>query len=61
MHFPMILIMNVIFTDVTDKLVDVWFLQQSQLTHARECVQGFVDNKFLGVTQALLEEGLQDG
>lgn len=53
--------MNMILTDVTDKLVDVRFLQQSQLTHARERVQSFVDDKFLGVTQALLEEGLQDG
>lgn len=60
MNFLMILIMNIIVTDVADKLVDVRFLQQSQLTHACERVQSFVDDKFLRVTQALLEEGLQD-
>lgn len=48
-------------TDVADKLVDVRFLQQTQLTHAGESVQSFIDDELLGVAQTLLEEGLQDG
>lgn len=48
-------------TDVADKLVDVRFLQQTQLTHAGESIQSFIDDELLRVTQTLLEEGLQDG
>lgn len=48
-------------TDVTDKLVDVRFLQKAQLAHAREGVEGLVDDKLLGVAQALLQQRLQDG
>lgn len=48
-------------TDVTDELVDVRFLQQTQLTHAGERVESFIDDELLGVAQALLEERLQDG
>lgn len=48
-------------TDVTDKLVDMRFLQQTQLTHAGERVKSFVDDELLSVAQTLLEERLQDG
>ncbi len=48
-------------TNVTDKLIDVRFLQQTQMAHAGESVESFVDDKLLSVTQTLLEEGLQDG
>ena len=37
------------------------FLQQTQLTHAGESVESFVDDELLGVAQALLEKRLQDG
>lgn len=45
-------------TDITDKLVDVWFLQQAQLTHTGEGVEGLVDDKLLSIAQALLQQRL---
>lgn len=36
-------------------------LQQAQLAHAGEGVEGFIDDKLLSITQALLQERLQDG
>lgn len=41
-------------TDVTNKLIDVWFLQQSQLAHAGQGIESFINDKLLHITQALL-------
>lgn len=37
------------------------FLQEPQLAHPGEGVQSFHNDKLLGVTEALLQQGLQDG
>lgn len=53
--------MAVTLTNIIDKLVDMRFLQQAQLTHTGESIESFIDDKLLGVTQTLLQERLQDG
>lgn len=46
-------------TDITSKLINMGLLQQPQLAHARESIEGFINDKFFSITETLLKQRLQ--
>lgn len=60
-NFPSSKSQNQKLTNITGEFIDVGFLQQPQLAHAGQGIESFHNDKLLSITEALLEQGFEDG